>query len=355
MGSALPSSLDEFYQSVLGISIHGLKFNSYQDNFDASRFNTDEKDHSQDFDLNSKIFYFTWFFFNRENLFRAYCNLSDDSSKLLFICLIAYRMAGHLSFKIPAEFLRRTEELAAYRNAEKSVESSLPVTGMFGKLRHFDFEFEGKRYVVDCLGLEYCLHRHQYFYDQDGIRIAPEQGDTVIDGGACTGDTAIVFSNAVGAEGKVYSFDPVQEHIDILTYNANQFPYHNVEIMPYGLSNREVKAAPIITNYYAPGFSSATPNIPLTSLDILVRQGTIGKIDFIKLDVEGAELDTLKGAEDSIRKFRPKMAVSLYHKPNDIFEIINYIKTNFDFYSLHLGHYTIHSEETVLYCRPIPV
>jgi hypothetical protein len=44
--------------------------------------------------------------------------------------------------------------------------------------------------------------------------------------------------------------------------------------------------------------------------------------------------------------------VSLYHKPNDLFEIVAFVKENFPFYSMYIDHYTIHGEETVLYCKP---
>jgi hypothetical protein len=83
-----------------------------------------------------------------------------------------------------------------------------------------------------------------------------------------------------------------------------------------------------------------------------VNTKEIDKINFLKLDVEGAELESLRGARDSIQRFKPKLAISLYHKPGDLFEIILYIKDKFPFYSCYLDHYTIHAEETVLYCRP---
>lgn len=353
MSTKLPHNFDGFYNVVLGMSLNSLKFNNFSDNFDAERFNFDGQDRSRDFDLNARMFFFSWFFARREKLFEAYSSLSSEQSKLLYICLIVYRLAGHLAFKIPVDFLSRQKELEAFRNAEKFTESQYPVTGMFGKLQHFDFEFEGHRYVADCLGLEACLHRRQYFYEVGDVRVMPEPGDVVIDGGACTGDTALVFSNAVGPAGKVYSFDPVKDHIDILRYNIAQFPYQNVVAMPYGLSDHEADAPLIVTDHYAPGFSVEATPVPLTSLDSLVERGQIDRIDYIKLDVEGAELETLKGAAQSIRKFRPKMAISLYHKPDDIFSLLLYVKEHFDFYKFYIGHYTIHQEETVLYCAPV--
>lgn len=352
MSISLPASVSNFYALVLSLSIQSLKINTYTDNFDAARFNTDGKDHSTVFDTNSRTYYFDWFFRNHGDLFGAYSMLEDDMSKLLFIYLIAYRMAGHHSIRLPLDFVDRKAEFEQYLALETSVPSALPVNGMFGNLRHYDFEHEGKRYVADTLGFEPYLFRRQYFYDYAGVCVAPEAGDAVIDGGACLGDTALVFSNAVGEAGKVYAFDPVREHLDVLAHNIGQFPHKNVTAMPYGLSDREVFAPPLVLNQYAPGFSSRNQTVPLRSIDHLVSQGEIDKIDFIKLDVEGAELETLNGAQNSIRRFRPKLAVSLYHKPNDLFELVRYVKGAFPFYKLYLGHYTIHAEETVLYCKP---
>jgi hypothetical protein len=78
--------------------------------------------------------------------------------------------------------------------------------------------------------------------------------------------------------------------------------------------------------------------------------GVIPKIDFVKMDIEGAELSAIKGSASSIRRFRPNLAISLYHKPTDIFEIPSYIAKEFPFYEMYIEHYTIHAEETVLYC-----
>jgi FkbM family methyltransferase len=351
MFSELPASLQAFYGTVLTESIAALKLNTYLDNFDAARFNFDGVDRSKQFNAAESAYFFDWFVKNRESLFSAYSRLGDDASKRLYLHLIAFRLAGHFCVRLPVGFADRAAEFDEYKANEKSGPSQLPTAGLFGNLRHFDFEFKGNRYVVDCLGLDYYLFRGQYFYSRDGVSIGPAAKDTVIDGGACTGDTAAVFSNAVGPEGSVLCFDPVADHLAILEYNAKQFAYHNVRVMPYGLSNQNVVAQPIVLNKYAPGFRPGNHPVPLRSIDSLVNRREIGKIDFIKLDVEGAEMDCLRGARESIRRFKPKLAVSLYHKPDDLFEILLYVRDNFPFYSCHLDHYTIHAEETVLYCR----
>lgn len=354
MFDTLPNSQQDFYTTILVAAIHSLKMNTYLDNYDALRFNLDGKDHSMEFDSNSRALYFDWFFRHHPGLFDAYQQLADASSKRLYLFLIAFRLAGHHSIKLPLAFVARKaewDEFCAFE-ARSSKESLLPLSGAFGKLRHYDFEFEGNRYVVDGLKLEYYLFRRQYFYSDNGIRIAPEPGDAVIDGGACLGDTALVFSNAVGPEGRVYSFDLVAEHLDVLRHNISQFPYKNVKAMPYGLSDKNEVWPPLVLNQYAPGFRATDQRVPLRSIDNMVMFGEIDQINFIKLDIEGAEYEALKGARESINHFKPKLAVSLYHKPNDIYELIRYIRNEHPFYRLHLGHYTVHQEETVLYCAP---
>jgi hypothetical protein len=106
------------------------------------------------------------------------------------------------------------------------------------------------------------------------------------------------------------------------------------------------------TGAFAPGFRSANKEVPLRALDSMVIEGLVPRVDFIKMDIEGSELCALKGASGTIRKYRPKLAISLYHKPNDIFEIPLFIQKEFPFYEMYIYHYTIHNEETVLYCLP---
>jgi FkbM family methyltransferase len=347
---SLPKTPDEFYSIILAAAIGSLKHNNYRDNFDAEILNWDGVDHSLEFNTAQHVFFFQWFFTNHLQLYDAYRCLRNDSSKRLYLYLIAYRLAGHQCVKIPVDFVARKTEYEKYKAVERYSDSRLPLTGMFGKLKHFDFEYDGKRYVADCLNLEYYLFRRQYFYSQDGVDISPQNGNTVIDGGTCTGETALVFSNAVGAKGNVYAFDPVAEHLDVLSFNIRRFPYPNVKVMPFGLSDKDVDCDPVMAHSYDPAFRSDDHNVPLRSIDGLVERKEIERIDFVKLDIEGAELAALNGAKSSILEFKPKLAVSLYHRPNDIFEIVHYVRTQFPFYSLYIGHYTIHYGETVLYC-----
>jgi len=148
----------------------------------------------------------------------------------------------------------------------------------------------------------------------------------------------------------VLAFDPVYDHLEILTHNIKQNPDCNVRVVPFGLANFDANYQPIKLETYAPGFSALVQNCPLRRLDTFVVESNLSKIDYIKMDIEGSELSALTGATDSINAFRPKLAISLYHKPNDLYEIPLYISKEFPFYKMYIEHYSIHNEETVLYC-----
>lgn len=75
-----------------------------------------------------------------------------------------------------------------------------------------------------------------------------------------------------------------------------------------------------------------------------------GKVTYIKMDSEGAELEALKGAAESIRKWRPQMAICIYHKREDVYEIPLYILSLVPDYKFYVRHYSTCQYETVLYC-----
>jgi FkbM family methyltransferase len=352
MFEKLPTSPIELKNCVLSEAILGLKVNTFTDNYDIGRFNYDGVDRSRIFNVGERVFWLSWFFESYTEIFEVFEHLVGERSKRLLLNIIAFRLGGHHSIKIDTRFSEDTPEFADFMRLQGGEPSYLATKGAFGGLTHFDFIFEGKRYVADCLGFQYVLHRKQYFFSEGPVCVQPSHGDIVIDAGACLGDTSVAFAKVIGPMGKVFAFDPVADNIEVLERNAKQNDEANIVPVPFGLSDRDVFCSPVKVGAYAPGFRTANKEVPLRALDSMLIEGLIPTIDFIKMDVEGSELCALKGATGSIRKCRPKLAISLYHKPDDIFEIPLFIQKEFPFYQMYIDHYSIHNEETVLYCLP---
>ena len=162
MFSATPATAAQFRTQMLTESILALKMNRFLDNFDAERYAGDGLDGSV-FYANSSAYWFEWFNENYLNLYRVYELLGDETSKRLYQYLIAFRLAGHHSIKIPVDFSENSPQFDAYQLQEKSIPSEFSLSGSYGALKHYDFNYSGKRYVVDCLGLKYYLFRNHYF------------------------------------------------------------------------------------------------------------------------------------------------------------------------------------------------
>ena len=86
--------------------------------------------------------------------------------------------------------------------------------------------------------------------------------------------------------------------------------------------------------------------VPIVTLDDTITNETVG---FIKMDIEGAELDALHGAAGTITRDKPFLAISVYHKPGDILAIMQYIHKLVPDYRFCIRHYGPLFYETVLY------
>lgn len=92
-----------------------------------------------------------------------------------------------------------------------------------------------------------------------------------------------------------------------------------------------------------------------TSIEVVTIDDAIAsdeKVTFIKMDVEGAELESLKEARHTIQRCKPKLAICIYHKTEDMYEIPLYIKELVPDYKLYVRHHANGVSETVLYAMP---
>lgn len=343
---------EAFKSQILQIfyrDMHSLE----QNNYSARRYSFDGVDRSQIFDVEKHTSCMNWFMETYQDVFDAWSKLSDQASRDLYVDLIRYKLAGHLHVRIRSRVQHAEEEAGAFKAAFTETPSTIALAGMFGQLAHHEGSWRGVDYSVDTIpgGMRYALVYGQYFFDRAGLSIKPMPNDHVVDAGAFTGDSSVIFSRSVGAGGQVYAFDPVEKHLEVCRLNFSRPGCENITLFPFGVGEKSVDAPLIQVSEYKPGYRAGSSDVPvpLRRIDDLVIDGAIPRIDFLKMDVEGSEMEALRGAKSSLHRFRPKLAISIYHKPNDFFDIINYIHGLNLGYSLYLDHHTIYDEETVLY------
>jgi hypothetical protein len=86
-------------------------------------------------------------------------------------------------------------------------------------------------------------------------------------------------------------------------------------------------------------------NIEVASIDDTIKSD----VTFIKMDIEGAEYQAIIGAGKIIKRCKPKLAISIYHNPNDLWELPILIHNINPKYKFYLRHYSFAENDTVLY------
>ena len=198
----------------------------------------------------------------------------------------------------------------------------------------------------------------QYRYKD---KLFAEEGDYIIDGGGYIGDTSIYFADLVGNNGKVFSFEFIPENIAIYKKNLDINPHlkDRIEIVQnplYDISNKKVKVL-----LEGPGSkivkdddNNFTYEYNTITIDDFVINNNIKKIDLIKMDIERSEQKALNGAINIIKRFRPKLAICVYHGKDDYYEVPLLLKRLLkDYnYKYYFDHFTLGIGESVIFCRP---
>lgn len=146
--------------------------------------------------------------------------------------------------------------------------------------------------------------------------------------------------------GKIFAFEPDDSNYNMCLDRINK---HNLDIKlyPYGVYSENSVMGFVYNNGGTSRISQqGEGTIETCKLDDILKGE---RVTFIKMDIEGAEFEALKGAENLITKNRPKLAISVYHKPEDMIEIVLYLKSLVPEYKFYLRHYSIYSVETVMY------
>ena len=186
---------------------------------------------------------------------------------------------------------------------------------------------------------------------------------TLIDVGFHNGLNVIAFNKILPNLAAVYAFEAIYEKARV-KYIEDFILNDNLKIIPYAIGEREGKISFAIDKTWSqaslsPDISSMNKDteqcehitVDLITLDKYIFDNNI-KPDFIKMDIEGAETPALKGGMKCIQKYRPQLAISVYHSDEDFINILLYLAENLKDYKFRLGHYSGWWCETVLYAIP---
>ena len=278
----------------------------------------------------------------------------------LLVELIAYRLMGYRQVKLSVnnkEYWDAIETVSSLSNKNDTYDPHF----MHFLLEKCDLRNIGYNIQLYFSGVGVAIDfiLEQYAYKSEGKPIvAVEKGDVVLDLGACWGDTALYFASKTGDHGKVYSFEFIPDNIKIYDLNITLNPdlKNQIELIRQPVSKKSGEVIYFSDNgpgsriEYLP-FEGQTGQATTVTIDDFVRERNLNKVDFIKMDIEGAEPVALSGAIETLRRFKPKLAIAIYHSMEDLINIPRWITDLNLGYKLYLGHYTIHSEETIIFAK----
>lgn len=269
----------------------------------------------------------------------SYELLLDDESKRRFISYIAFKSLDSFLHRLPFD----------YKNLEKNIkmakELKVSNTEDLYDLANMGINI---KLIGDELGVIFDFIEEQYAYKEI---VQVEKDDIVIDCGGATGDTALYFCSK-GAE-KVFVFEFIKSSLLKIEQQIQNNLQFNKQIKivnnaVWNTSNEELSYMDR-GNASIVGNKNIYPNKVVTkSIDSLVKEENT-LIDFIKMDIEGAEYEALLGASKTISKQKPKLAISVYHKENDLINIPLLLKKLNPDYEFYFDYYTDTGAEAILY------
>ena len=189
--------------------------------------------------------------------------------------------------------------------------------------------------------------KKQYF--DEVVKFSDEE--VFVDCGGYTGDTIEAFLKAVDNKFKhIYSFEPDERNFKILTkYVEGLEKKDKIKVINAGVYYKS-------SVFYLQGEEMAIActneatdrKVEVCAIDDVVKFAPT----YIKMDIETFETYALLGAMESIVKYKPKLAISIYHKFDDLWNIPLLLKQWVSEYDLYIRHYECYQAETVVYAIP---
>jgi FkbM family methyltransferase len=187
-------------------------------------------------------------------------------------------------------------------------------------------------------------------YLPEGIE-TPPINMRALDLGACQGENLEAFLES----GRCFDFgiflEPDLVNFDLLVKKIADLELQNISVWPLASwSNTEMLSFASTNDASANLSNVGLEKVQAVRLDSALSTTSI---NYVKMDIEGAEMETLRGASNLISSHCPHLAISVYHKPEDMWSLGLYVdsiaKSKYRFYLRNYGHQTF---DTILYCVP---
>ena len=247
-----------------------------------------------------------------------------------------------------------TNEIEIYKHESKKIEQALDLFDEIKSRQLYsnivDYRQTGN---LDLLNLKDGLTEQYFPTDLDWINSLSNRNVSlsILDGGAFHGETFMHAREFLNIAQWVF-VEPDPRNVPILTAETSETTENKV-YLESALHSRKMNISfDLDNNSYGSKISrDGQHQILSVTINDIYNFGK-SQLDFIKLDVEGSELNAILGGVETILQQRPHLAISTYHKPSDHWELPIYIKTNFPFYELFLRVHGEQTFDTVLYCIP---
>lgn len=183
-------------------------------------------------------------------------------------------------------------------------------------------EIHGQKMFVGSDSMALSVLRFYEPYSTEIVTREVKEGQVVLDLGANIGYYTLLFAQLVGGQGKVFAFEPIPELFAMLNRNVELNSHRNVTTVRKAVSDRTMKGKIYVSshrenhNLFDSTDNVGTVEVDMVSLDDYFA-GWAGGIDFVKMDVEGAEALALAGMKNLVRRNR-KLKILTEFRPRGL-------------------------------------
>lgn len=296
---------------------------------------------------------------NNEIKFHEFEVLSFDEIKARYDKIIIVRGNGNIEREAFYKKMEIVETIYSFfdlmgfgwfLNEEKLDEYSETLNEMFNKFvdnksKESFIAYLKSRYFNDWTYIQ--THVCQNMYFPECIKITKQE--SVIDCGAFDGDTLKLFINKTTKWHNYIAFEPSNNPYEQLNKYIETNQLKNIKTYKIGVWNKKTTLSFVEENDISRIVEGSVVNGTIIEVDAIDNLCGDIPITYIKMDLEGSELVALEGAKHTIINNKPKLAISIYHKPSDLINIYQYIKNlNLD-YNFYFRIHTTVGSDAVLY------